>query len=77
MKIIKLLSILLLLLIFCKKPEDVDIGIVKDFDIKTGWPDIAIVTLEDGRKISLPGQRFVSTGMHLHIKDGFFSLEPK
>jgi hypothetical protein len=77
MKIIKLLQILLFMLILCKKPEDIDLGIVKDFDIKAGWPDIAIVTLEDGRKLSLPGQRYVSTGMHLHIKDGFFSLEAR
>jgi hypothetical protein len=50
-------------------------GEIVNFDYRDGWPNMTILTLATGEKISLSGTYCVSTGQHLYSTDkpGFFN----
>lgn len=70
---------ILLLLSACQTKPSVYVGEIKDFNIIRGSfnsADIAVLTLSDGRKVSVPYMDRVKTGQHLYCRNNrFYTLK--
>lgn len=78
LKILFVSILLALCVMSCSEGKITDLGIITDFDVKTGWPDVTIFTLSTGTKIAVRGVWCVSTGQHLIYRghEGFFCNKP-
>ncbi len=76
-----IMTLFLLSLISCRKTQYTDMGEITNFDYRNGWPNVTIITLSSGMKISYPGTIFGATGQHLYVtskpnwEDPFIKIE--